>query len=189
MTKIHKHFSFCCIQKSSQSDFLIPFVSAVAGDTQQTVQRATSRLPLTHAAVTIIQTQFLLLPAAENLTRLLVYVPHISNSFRHLTFAEVWRSQLAATSPDSRNQWLQSEWRPSVCSRTSLRALTQSLSAPPVEALCERNTPGCFLFLYLCYSTILIMRQTYEVELLSLVVSAAWLQVFTVSFTPLLSTL
>lgn len=87
MTKIHKHFSFCCIQKSSQSDFLIPFVSAVAGDTQQTVQRATSRLPLTHAAVTIIQTQFLLLlPAAENSTRLLVYVPHISNSFRHLTF-------------------------------------------------------------------------------------------------------
>lgn len=189
MTKIHKHFSFCCIQKSSQSDFLIPFVSAVAGDTQQTVQPAASRPPLTHAAVTIIQTQFLLLPTAENSTRLLVYVPHISNHFRHLTFAEVWRSQLAAASPDGRNQWLQSEWRPSVCSRTSLGALTQSLSAPPAPALWERNTPRCFLFPYLCFSTIPIMRLTHEVELLSLVVGAAWLQVFTVSFTPLLNTL
>lgn len=81
MTKIHKHFSFCCIQKSSQSDFLIPFVSAVAGDAQQTAQPTASRLPLTHAAVTVIQTQFLLLPTAENSTRLLVYVPHISNHF------------------------------------------------------------------------------------------------------------
>lgn len=123
----------------SHSDFLIPFVSAVVGDTAQTVQRATSRLPLTHAAVTIIQTQFLLLPAAQNSTRLLVYAPHISNHFRHLTSAEVWRSQLAAASPDMRHQWLQLEWRPSVRSRTSLGAPTQSLSAPPAETLHEKT--------------------------------------------------
>lgn len=39
VTKTHKHVSFCCIQKSSQSDFWIPFVNVVAGDTQQTAQQ------------------------------------------------------------------------------------------------------------------------------------------------------
>lgn len=133
---------------SSQADFLIPFVSAVVGDTRQTVQRAQqAALPLTHACSHhAIQTQFLLLPAAQNSTRLLVYAAHISNHFRHLTSAarslavsagspRAPRHETPAAAVGVETICLQ---RDEPRTELGLRA-SQNLSAPPAETLLENK--------------------------------------------------